>query len=152
MRSCVCNYKIDAHFTGQIFEPHIEKTTPSHQDDNSPVLRVYHLFSIFGAHCISFHSCYCWSTAELKEKIGNLTKTYNDVKQATEKRNSALKQTLDVSEDFWSGLDEVKEKLSDVKGTLDVQDKPALDPETIKRQQMELEVRVRQSEVFQCRN
>ena len=92
------------------------------------------------------------STAELKEKIGNLTKTYNDVKQATEKRNSALKQTLDVSEDFWSGLDEVKEKLSDVKGTLDVQDKPALDPETIKRQQMELEVRVRQSEVFQCRN
>lgn len=78
--------------------------------------------------------------AALKHKIANLTKTYNDVKQATEQRSSALQKTLNVSEDFWSGLDEVKEKLSDVKGTLDVQDKPALDPETIKRQQLELEV------------
>lgn len=67
---------------------------------------------------------------------------YTDVKNATEARNNALQETLDVSEDFWSGLDGVKETIQDVQGTLDINDRPALDPDRIKQQQEELEVRL----------
>lgn len=78
----------------------------------------------------------------MKAKIANLTKMYTDVKNATEARNNALQETLDVSEDFWSGLDGVKETIQDVQGTLDINDRPALDPDRIKQQQEELEVRL----------
>lgn len=65
---------------------------------------------------------------------------YNEVKSATEQRNSALQKTLDVSEDFWTGLDDVKDKLHLVHDTLDLELKPALDADGIIQQQEELEV------------
>jgi len=36
---------------------------------------------------------------------------YDEAKRATENRNNDLMRTLDVSEDFWSGLDEVRYEL-----------------------------------------
>lgn len=76
----------------------------------------------------------------VKDKIANLTQMYNDVKQATEHRNAALHNTLDVSEDFWTGLDNVKDKLNVVHNRLDEELKPALDADSILRQQEELQV------------
>ena len=82
----------------------------------------------------------CVTIVALKEKIANLSEMYTSVKQATEDRNSALEKTLDASEDFWTGLDDVKQQLQDVGGTLDTQDMPALDPDHIKQQQDALQV------------
>lgn len=76
----------------------------------------------------------------MKAKVANLTRMYNEVKSATEQRNAALQTTLNVSEDFWTGLDDVKDKLHDVQDTLDMELKPALDADSIKRQQEELQV------------
>ena len=76
----------------------------------------------------------------LKDKITNLSNMYNDVKKATEDRNSALETTLDVSEDFWTGLDGVKYQLQDVGGSLETEEKPALDPDHLREQQEKMKV------------
>ena len=65
---------------------------------------------------------------------------YNDVKKATEDRNAALETTLDVSEDFWTGLDGVKYQLQDVGGSLETEEKPALDPDHLREQQEKMKV------------
>ena len=89
---------------------------------------------------LSLLNILCITIVALKEKIANLSEMYTSVKQATEDRNSALEKTLDASEDFWTGLDDVKQQLQDVGGTLDTQDMPALDPDHIKQQQDALQV------------
>ena len=93
-----------------------------------------------GVHPFSLLNILCITIVALKEKIANLSEMYTSVKQATEDRNSALEKTLDASEDFWTGLDDVKQQLQDVGGTLDTQDMPALDPDHIKQQQDALQV------------
>lgn len=76
----------------------------------------------------------------MKDKIAGLSKIYSDVKKATEDRNSALETTLGVSEDFWTGIDEVRHQLQDVGGSLGTQDKPSLDPDSLRDQQEKMQV------------
>lgn len=57
-----------------------------------------------------------------------------------DEREEALKKSLEASEKFWPGLDELKHILKDVQDTLDSEELPAAELEPLKEQKSEHEV------------
>ncbi len=77
---------------------------------------------------------------ELKDKVEDLMKLYDKIKGEAEDRNSALENTLGVSEKFWEEVDNLANVLKDLQETMDNMDQPALEPYAIREQQDALEV------------
>jgi len=83
----------------------------------------------------------CVICLALRDKLANLTLMHDNVKKSTAERTAALENTLGISEDFWTAVDDLKYEIEEMGGTLSSQSKPALDPDHIKEQQEELKVR-----------
>ena len=79
--------------------------------------------------------------SDVQQKLSELTRLYNDIQNNIHERNSALEDTLGVSEKFWEDLGLLTASIKEVQDGLHAQEAPGLEPEAIREQQEELEVR-----------
>ncbi|XP_046365486.2 microtubule-actin cross-linking factor 1, isoforms 1/2/3/5-like isoform X11 [Haliotis rufescens] len=76
---------------------------------------------------------------DVKEKLDELIKLFDDIKTSTKDRGENLEDTLDVSEKFWDDLNNLMGTLNELQSNIKTQEPPALEPEAIREQQEELE-------------
>ena len=72
-----------------------------------------------------------------QKKIENLR---NYVKSASVSRRKSLEESLDACKKFWPGIDKLHLILQDVKGSLESQEEPRINPKVIEALQREHEV------------
>ena len=80
-------------------------------------------------------------SSDVQQKLAELTRLYDDIQHNISERSSALEDTLGVAEKFWDDLHLLAGNIKDIQEGLANQEKPALEPEVIREQQEELEVR-----------
>lgn len=78
--------------------------------------------------------------SDVRQKLEELTRLYDDIQSNCRERGRALEDTLGVAEKFWDDLHSLAGSIKEVQEGLASQDKPGLEPETIREQQEELEV------------
>ena len=79
--------------------------------------------------------------SDVRQKLDELTRLFKDIQDSGHSRQRALDDTLGVAEKFWDDLNALNSTLKDLQDTLNAAEKPALEPEAIREQQEELEVR-----------
>ena len=77
---------------------------------------------------------------DVKQKLDELLKLYDDIKNNTDARGRKLVDTLEVSEKFWDDLNSLMGTLTDLQENVATHEPPAIEPEAIREQQEELEV------------
>ena len=77
----------------------------------------------------------------MRQKLDELTRLFKDIQDNGRTRQRALDDTLGVAEKFWDDLGALNATLKDLQDNLNTAEKPALEPEAIREQQEELEVR-----------
>ena len=80
-----------------------------------------------------------FSIADIRKKLGSLTKLWDHLQKATDDRGRSLDDALAISERFWSELQGVMRALKDLQENLGNQEPPAIQPSAIKEQQKELQ-------------
>ena len=78
---------------------------------------------------------------DVRQKLDELTRLFKDIQDMGRGRQRALDDTLGVAEKFWDDLGALNSTLKELQDTLNASEKPALEPEAIREQQEELEVR-----------
>ena len=78
---------------------------------------------------------------EVGEKLAELTALFEEIEHLTHSRHAALSTTLGVAEKFWDDLHNLTVALECLQETLGASDKVALEPDVIREQQDELDVR-----------
>jgi hypothetical protein len=79
---------------------------------------------------------------ELKNKVDELAELYAAIKAETDSRNTALEQTLGVSEKFWDNFNGIVNTLKELQDNLASQEPAALEPELIREQQEVVDVSI----------
>lgn len=77
----------------------------------------------------------------IKDKLNKVAKLAVDLQHQYDEREKALEKSLEASEKFWPGLEELKHILKDVQDTLDAEELPAAEIEALNEQKAEHEVR-----------
>ena len=76
----------------------------------------------------------------IKDKLNKVTSLAGELQDQYDEREKAIEKSLEASEKFWPGLEDLKHILKDVQENLDAEDPPAADLEVLKEQKSEHEV------------
>lgn len=76
----------------------------------------------------------------IKDKLNKVTTLAEELQDQYDEREKALDKSLEASEKFWPGLEELKHILKDVQDTLDGEELPAAELEPLNEQKSEHEV------------
>lgn len=88
-----------------------------------------------------YHYLFVSWVTDIRQKLEELTRLYYDIQNNCHDRSRALEDALGVSEKFWEDLNILSGSIKELQEGLATQEKPALEPEAIREQQEELEVR-----------
>lgn len=75
----------------------------------------------------------------MKRKLEKLNNLWNEVQKATSDRGRSLEEALALAEKFWDELQAIMATLRDLQDSLNTQEPPAVQPDTIHQQQLALQ-------------